>query len=69
MYCSLFLLPIPIHRKVPQSVSALNNEWMIGNDVDDRAEEEEDDELEQAASHGNILRLGFPSPAAFGSLH
>ena len=35
--------------------------------VDDRAEEEEDDELEQAALHGNILRPTFTSPAAFGA--
>ncbi len=35
--------------------------------VDDRAEEEEEDELEQAALHGIILRLGFSSPAAFGA--
>ena len=36
-------------------------------DVDDRAEDEEDNELEQAAPHDNILRHIFPSPAAFGT--
>ncbi len=35
--------------------------------TDNRAEEKEDDELEQAALHGIILRLSFPSPAAFGA--
>jgi hypothetical protein len=55
MYCSLFLLPIPLQCKVPQSVSALNNEWMIGNDVDNCAKEEENDELGYPALHDNIL--------------
>ena len=32
-----------------------------------RAEEKENDELGKAASHGNILRHIFPSPAAFGA--
>ena len=36
-------------------------------DVDDRTEEEEHNELEQAALHGIMLRLLFPSPAAFGA--
>jgi len=34
-------------------------------DIDDRTEEKEDDELGKLALHGNILRLSFPSPAAF----
>ena len=59
MYCSLFLLSIPLQCKVPQSVSALNNEWMIGDDVDNRAEEEEDDDLGKAAIHGLTLVSGF----------
>ena len=37
------------------------------SDVDDRAEEEEHDELEQVALHNNILRHIFSSPAAFGT--
>ena len=36
-------------------------------DVDDRAEEEEHDELGNPSLHGNILRHIFPSPAAFGT--
>ena len=36
-------------------------------DVDDRAEEEEDDELGKTALHGIILRRIVPSPAAFGA--
>ena len=35
--------------------------------VQDCAEEEEHDELGEAALHGNILRHIFPSPAAFGA--
>ncbi len=34
------------------------------SDVDDRAEDEEHDELGKAAFHGIILRHIFPSPAA-----
>jgi len=36
-------------------------------DVEHCAKDEEEDELEQAALHGNILRHIFPSPAAFGA--
>ncbi len=35
--------------------------------VHDSAEEEEEDELEQASFHGNILRHIFPLPATFGA--
>ena len=35
--------------------------------VEDRAEDEEEHELEQAAFHGIILRHILPSPAAFGA--
>lgn len=37
------------------------------SDVDDRAEEEENNELEQAAFHDSILRRWLSAPAAFGT--
>lgn len=40
---------------------------MIGDDVDNRADEEEHGQLEYPALHGIILRVSFPLPAAFGT--
>ena len=37
-------------------------------DIDNRAEEEEDDELGEAALHDIILRLDLPSPYQHGQL-
>ena len=50
----------------PRSGSMVHRQSCHG-DVDDRAEEKEDDELEHPALHDNILRRNFPSPSAFGA--